>query len=95
MANISDLNATYNPVDIDARPGNYYVSVVDHDRVGLLLGPFAKHAESLANVSRCQKHAREVNDNALWYAYGTMRFEDYSKPGLFNDMIGLSVPAEQ
>jgi len=37
MTKISELNATYNPVDVDTRPGNYYVSVVDYDRVGLLL----------------------------------------------------------
>jgi len=37
----------------------------------------------------CQAYAREVNDKAFWYSYGTVRFDDYSKPGLFNDLIGL------
>jgi len=89
MAKISELNTSYNPVDVDTRPGNYYVSVVDHDRVGLLLGPFDNHPDALANVNRCQEYAREVNDNAFWYSYGTVRFDDYSKPGLFNNLIGM------
>lgn len=91
MTNISDLNASYNPVDVDPRPGNYYISVVDYDRVGLLLGPFDNHPDALSNVDRCREYARTVNDNAFWYSYGTVRLEDYHKPGLFNDLIGLTL----
>ena len=91
MIKISDLSAIYNPIDIDTRPGNYYVSVVDHDRVGLLLGPFDDHSIALNNVDRCKEYARKVNDRAFWYSYGTVRFENYSRPGLFNDLIGKEI----
>jgi len=89
MAKISELNASYNPVDVDTRPGNYYVSVVDAGRVGLLLGPFDNHPDALANVDRCRDYAQEINRQSFFYGFGTVRFDDYSKPGLFNNLIGM------
>jgi|SRR5688572_13855824 len=75
----------------DPRPGNYYVSVVDrssnagHGRTGLLLGPFASHAEALANQRAATDKAQEVCSAAIWYAFGTVRMaDDYTKPGVLN-----------
>ena len=50
---------------------DFYVTVLDHDRTGFLLGPFISHADALANVERGRKLAESVNDRAIWYAYGT------------------------
>jgi hypothetical protein len=52
-------------------PLGFYVSVEDHGRRGLLLGPYATKAEAEARVSDGTRLAARVNDSAHWYAYGT------------------------
>jgi hypothetical protein len=52
----------------DPEPGNYYVSVPDDSRqprLGLLLGPFTRHAEALANVGSARIKACECDWSPL------------------------------
>lgn len=60
----------------DPTPGEaavleFYVSVIDGARTGLLLGPFGTHEEAKANVERGRKLAEKANDRAVWFAFGT------------------------
>lgn len=72
----------------------FYVTVRDGGRSGALLGPYNTHDEALANVDRAREHAQQVNDRAIWYAYGTARVTmkpgKELKPGVFNNRIGLT-----
>ena len=50
------------PKKIDDAPGNYYVSVVDAGRVGLLAGPFPNdHAGALAMVKKTKKKTKQTD----------------------------------
>jgi len=49
----------------------YYTSVIDGDRKGLLTGPFATHAEALADVPRAKQLAEKADRWAAFYAFGT------------------------
>lgn len=49
----------------------FYVSVQDHGRRGLLLGPFGSQDGALRFVETGRRLAYEVNSDAHWYAYGT------------------------
>ncbi len=51
--------------------GKFYVTVMDHDRKGFLLGPYADHATALANVSRGTTLANNADPRSHWYAFGT------------------------
>lgn len=51
----------------------HYVSVVDGNRRGLLLGPYATRLEAEAHVREGRRLAAKVNSDARWYAYGTCR----------------------
>lgn len=77
----------------DSRPGNYYVSVIDGARKALLAGPWAKHADALANVERVSQLAYELDPRSHWYAFGTARLpDDDSVPiraGSLNSKLGL------
>lgn len=50
---------------------DYYVTVRDAGRTGFLLGPYAEHADALANVERGKALAEAANSRAFWYAFGT------------------------
>jgi hypothetical protein len=61
-------------------PEGFYVSVADscandgsRTRHGLLLGPYATKADAESDVSTGRRLAQQVNDRAIWYAYGTCR----------------------
>ena len=70
--------------------GNYYVSVLDGTRIGLLAGPFHLHRIALEWVDKAKAKAEEVDNRAFWYAYGTISMKDgYSKPGVLNDLLGI------
>lgn len=86
---ISELeNASYSSVDVDPRSGNYCVSIVDGDRFNLLLGPFNNHQDALDKVNAVRDKAMEINrTEAVFAGFGTVRLEDYNKPGLFNKYI--------
>jgi hypothetical protein len=73
----------------DARPGPYYVSVVDGTRTGLLLGPFKKHQRALDAVPAARAKAEDLDPRAHWYAYGTVRMaRGYTNPGRLNSFLG-------
>ena len=56
--------------------GKFYVTVRrDNGDYRALLGPYATHAEALANVSRGTNLATDFDPRACWYAYGTARTE--------------------
>lgn len=75
-------------VEVDPRPGSYYVSCISGNKRALLYGPLATHAEALAAVERVRAVALEVDRYAVWYAFGTARAElDYSRPGVLNHLI--------
>jgi len=58
--------------------GEFYVTTVDAGRVGFLLGPYATHADALANVERGNRLAHEADPRAWFYAFGTAR---WTQPG--------------
>lgn len=71
---------------------NYYVSVIDGPRFGLLAGPFRTHVEALELVERARKEAERVDPRAVFYAFGTTAMHpDYRTPGKLNDPLGLEV----
>lgn len=76
----------------DDRPGAYYVSVVDGDHFGLLLGPFATHREALAHVDAATDEANRIDPKAAWYSFGTCRLERPVGPGILNDHLLNAVP---
>ena len=55
-----------------ARP-RYYVTVVNADRQGFLLGPYITHKEARENVTRGRDLACEVDAYARFYLFGTAR----------------------
>ncbi len=67
--------------------GSYYVSVIDGARKGLLAGPYATHKEALGMVDTVRRIAATVNSDAHWYAYGTARAENITRPGLLNHLL--------
>ena len=54
-------------------PEGFYVTVKDGPRTGILLGPYGSKSEAEGNVDLGRKLARQVNDRAIWYAYGVTR----------------------
>ncbi|WP_157266578.1 hypothetical protein [Azohydromonas aeria] len=78
----------------DTKPGAYFVSVVDGQRVGLLLGPFVdNHAAALARVDMVRAKAEEMDSRAVFYAFGTVRLDaDHpraEKHGILNSHFGM------
>jgi hypothetical protein len=57
----------------DSAVGDYFVSVTDAGRYGLLLGPYPTHTEALERVGAVRILAEKVDDRAWFYAYGTCR----------------------
>jgi hypothetical protein len=77
-------------LEVDPTPGNYYVSVVDAGRLGLLAGPFRNHQDAINQVESCKELAYAANDWAWFYSYGTVKMaEDFTKPGLFNKELSI------
>lgn len=69
-------------VEVDERPGAYYVSVIDGAEYSLLSGPYPTHGEALEAVDGAKKFAHEMDPKAWFYAYGTCRLEESAGPGL-------------
>lgn len=64
----------------DTQPGEYYVSVRDGGRTGLLLGPFTNdHKAALDLVEKVRTKAEELDPRAVFYAFGTVRLEGNDK----------------
>ena len=69
---------------------NYYVSVIDGPRFGLLAGPFRTHLEALEFVERAKEQAHRVDPRSVFYAFGTTAMRpEYRQPGRLNDLLGL------
>jgi len=79
----------------DTKPGNYYVTVIDGRKTGILAGPFPNdHATALGLVDRARTVACELNPRAHFYSFGTARFpSDFTTPGVLNKELGLAVAA--
>jgi hypothetical protein len=72
--------------------GQFYVSVIDGARKGLLLGPFGDHDRAKARVDEVRRAAREVDPRASFYAYGTARWKGdpaEAPQGRLNERLGL------
>jgi len=81
-------------IDVDTRPGNYYVSVINGKDYRFLAGPYASHREALEMVPIVRRKAEQVDPRSVWYEFGTARIpEDAAKPpkGMLNDLL----PARQ
>jgi len=50
---------------------NFYVSVKDGKRFGILLGPYVTHEEAKSNVARAKKLADGADPFACFYGFGT------------------------
>lgn len=76
-------NANQQP---DTKPGYYYVSVIrDNGDTRLLAGPYPNnHAAALADVERAKHIAQDIDQKAVWYAFGTCRSDDDLGPGILN-----------
>ena len=63
-------------------PGRYYVTAIDIARASVfyMAGPYATHAEALANVRPALTLADKHDPRAWFMAWGTARFTDDSKP---------------
>lgn len=78
----------------DAAPlvGEYYATVRDGERAGLLLGPYETREEAEANMPRARSYVQENDSRGHFYAFGTARIRWDGrpvKPGKLNDRIGL------
>lgn len=73
--------------DRDDCPGTgaqFFVSVVDGERFGLLLGPYASHAEALGQVRRGRELADRADPRSHWYGFGTARLpKDHAASTVF------------
>jgi hypothetical protein len=82
----------HNKPQPDTKPGNYYVTIHDGARFGLLAGPFRDdHQTAIDLVARCQDLAIQLDPWAHFHAFGTARIDyDYGKPGKLNARLGLA-----
>lgn len=70
-------------------PEGFYVTVMDRahaggplatgTRVGRLLGPYSTKPDAEQDVPAGRRLAEQVNDRAVWYAYGVTRYA--ARPG--------------
>lgn len=67
-------------IELDARPGWYYVSVMDGPRTALVAGPWPTHAEACAALPSVKHVAYEVDVRSWFYAWGTARMRPCVKP---------------
>ena len=66
----------------DGRPGHYYVTARDGDRVAFLLGPFTQekpgtlaHRKALGAVTVCRRKATQIFSSAAFATFGTSRLD--------------------
>lgn len=59
----------------DTKPGAYYVTMRDGQRVAYLAGPFAKHEHALALVSDAMIEACKVRSEYHFCEFGTARMD--------------------
>jgi len=71
----------------DTRPGFYYVSVIDGDRVARLRGPHIDdHAGALAQVEEARATLVELDPRAAFWAFGTIRVDSDLGPGYLDEL---------
>lgn len=73
-------NCQFVDIELDDRPGHYYVSVANGYRYQLLSGPYDTHAEALAKVDAAKDIAISNDPRAHWYAFGTCRMDICDSP---------------
>lgn len=75
----------------------YYASVQNGSRRGLLLGPFATHAEAESHVPAAQAAAEQIDSFAGFYAYGTARVQTTRQlpQGKLNRRAGITPTVDQ
>lgn len=76
MTQISQCEATYRgDIEVDQRPGDYFVSAVDGDQFALASGPYPNHAAALADLEAVKRQAIDLNPGGWFYQWGTCRLE--------------------
>lgn len=72
----------------DTKPGPYYVTAIldSSSTVYPMAGPYAAHADALADVERIRRVAESVDRRAIWAAFGTCRLPTFAKPGKLNEL---------
>ncbi len=68
-------------LELDDRPGYFYVSVIDGGKSARLRGPFTTHGEALNAVDPARDALTALNPQAHFYAYGTCRCDEDLGPG--------------
>ena len=83
------------PSNPDHRRGNwtddpcFYVDCVEGEKVAMLAGPYATHAEALAALPAVKIVAQQVDARAHWYAFGTCRTPNGWREGVLNHTLGI------
>lgn len=70
----------------DTRPGPYYVSAVDGTKNYLMAGPYAQHADALADVRRVRDIADNADARSCFMFWGTCRIEGSDRVGNMNKL---------
>lgn len=70
----------------DTRPGPFYVSAVDGTKNYLMAGPYAQHADALADVERARDIANNADGRAWFMSWGTCRIEGCTLLGNMNKL---------
>lgn len=63
-------------VELDDRPGSYYVSALHDGQYFPMLGPLPSHQEALDKVEIVRLFAGQVDPRAVFTAFGTVRVEE-------------------
>jgi hypothetical protein len=72
----------------DGEPGGFYVTARDGRRTAWLLGPYTTHGEALDRVADGSRLARQADDRAAFYAFGTTRIVSGPRPaGVLNSRL--------
>lgn len=81
----------------DPRPGYYYVSAIDGQRVAKVRGPFARHADALAAVEAARERAYELAPYTWFYMFGidTLKAAIKEAKRLVITQINLSTDANR
>lgn len=83
-------SAEFGPGSPDTQPGDYFVSLADAGRYGLLLGPYPTHAEALERVELGRRLTEDFDSFAHFYSFGTCRLvKDSGVTGTLNDWVAI------
>lgn len=73
----------------------FFVSVVDGRRVGLLAGPFNTEGEARSHLPAARREAERIDAYSAFYAFGTVSLPPGSgKRGRLNGALGLEAAGE-